>query len=115
MNEVHYSSKSRDWETPNSVFKPLQKEFNIVLDVCATEQNTKCPSHFDIKSNGLKRSWKISKELSKRKAACWMNPPYGKEVGLWVKKAHDEAIKNSESLANPEALDEYRARSELSS
>ena len=38
----------------------------------------------------------------------------GKIVEIAVRSCiHDEAIKNSESLANPEALDEYRGRTEL--
>ncbi len=40
----------------------------------------------------------------------------GKIVEIAVRCCvHNEAIKNSESLANPEALDEYRGRAELSS
>ena len=40
----------------------------------------------------------------------------GKIVEIAVRCCiHNEAIKNSESLANPEALDEYRGRTELSS
>ncbi|MGD7664880.1 DNA N-6-adenine-methyltransferase [Brevibacillus laterosporus] len=26
---------------------------------------------------------------------CWMNPPYGKEIGKWVKKAFEEASKGA--------------------
>jgi site-specific DNA-methyltransferase (adenine-specific) len=26
---------------------------------------------------------------------CWMNPPYGRTIGLWVKKAWDEASRGA--------------------
>jgi len=100
MNEVHYSSKSRDWETPESIFKPLQEEFNIVLDVCATDQNKKCDAYLDRKLNGLTSEWLIVGETGKpSKGACWMNPPYGREVGAWVRKAHAESLKGITTVA----------------
>jgi hypothetical protein len=35
--------------------------------------------------DGLKQDWL---------GTCWMNPPYGREIGLWVKKAFDESKKH---------------------
>ena len=100
MNEVHFSSKSKDWETPGSVFEPLQKEFNIVLDVCASDNNRKCNSYFDKKINGLTADWKLAGEFGKlSKVACWMNPPYGREIGAWVRKAYLESLKGVTTIA----------------
>jgi len=40
--EIHYSSKSIEWETPIELFKKLDNEFGFTLDVCATDSNKKC-------------------------------------------------------------------------
>ena len=84
MNQGLFTSKTPEWETPQKLFDDLDKEFGFTLDVCATKNNTKCPIYFDKKKNGLKQSWKGM--------GCWMNPPYGREIGEWIKKASKEAI-----------------------
>jgi site-specific DNA-methyltransferase (adenine-specific) len=97
MNRVHFSSENREWETPNEVFKPLQKKYNIVLDTCATLENKKTVIYLDKKINGLKADWfTIAGNLG---GSCWMNPPYGRGIELWVKKAHDEALKGMTTVA----------------
>jgi len=48
-----FSSNSTEWETPDSFFKEMQKEFNFTVDVCATAQNTKLFRFFDPKMDGL--------------------------------------------------------------
>lgn len=82
-NNVHFSSDRHDWETPPEVFDPLNEEFGFDLDVCATRDNSKCPSFFSPEDDGLAQSWVGN--------ICWMNPPYGREIGHWVEKAHNEA------------------------
>jgi phage N-6-adenine-methyltransferase len=77
-----FDSKRQDWETPDEIFNPLQKEFGMVLDVCATQENTKCDYYFSIEEDGLKQDWS--------NLCCWMNPPFG-EQGKWVKKAFEES------------------------
>lgn len=99
MNKVHFQSSNKEWETPDSVFTPLQKEFKIVLDVCAGEKNTKCKAYFDKKLNGLSSSWGLAKEVGGENAACWMNPPYGRGIDRWVHKAHEESLKGITTIA----------------
>jgi site-specific DNA-methyltransferase (adenine-specific) len=67
------------WETPPAFFDAVQKEFHLNLDVCATEQNKKCVVFFTKEMDGLSLSWASWR--------CWMNPPYGREIGKWVAKA----------------------------
>lgn len=85
MKEVMFSSKSEEWETPQKLFNELDGEFNFILDPCATKDNHKCPMYFTKKENGLKQDW--GEYLS-----VFMNPPYGKNIGLWVKKAYETAL-----------------------
>lgn len=78
---VHYSSENPDWETPPVFFEKLNKEFHFEIDVCATQQTAKCENFFSLKEDGLSQKWIGS---------CWMNPPYGQEIGGWIEKAYQE-------------------------
>ena len=78
MNPVHFSSKSDEWETPQALFDQLNAKYHFDLDVCALPENAKCQRFFSPEENGLKQDWK---------GRCWMNPPYGRGIGDWVRKA----------------------------
>lgn len=100
MNKVHFKSSDREWETPEAVFQPLKKEFNIQVDVCANAENTKCKAYFDRKINGLTTDWgKALSKFTDKEKACWMNPPYGRGIDNWIKKAHDESLKGVTTVA----------------
>ena len=79
--DVMFSSKSDLWSTPQYLFDELNKEFNFNLDPCANEENHKCEKYFDKSIDGLSQDW------GGRRVYC--NPPYGREIGLWVKKAYE--------------------------
>ena len=72
------SSNSDRWETPQKLFDELNRKYNFELDVCALPENAKCENYFTPEVDGLKQDWR---------GACWMNPPYGREIGKWMKKA----------------------------
>ena len=74
------------WETPKDFFYKMDKEFNFTLDVCAIPENAKCKNYFTPSMDGLIQEWVGS---------CWMNPPYGKEIGLWMKKAYESFLNKS--------------------
>lgn len=38
---------------------------------------------YQLEEDGLSQEWKRT---------CWMNPPYGREIGKWVKKAYETAL-----------------------
>lgn len=71
------------WETPQSFFDRLNAEFCFTLDVCATKDNAKCDRFFTKSCDGLFQDWT---------GRCWMNPPYGREIGKWMKKAYESAL-----------------------
>ena len=85
--EVHYSSKSNEWSTPQKLFDELDKEFNFTLDPCSTHENAKCSMHFTIEENGLEQDW--SKDI------VFMNPPYGRGIRHWIEKAYKESNKGA--------------------
>lgn len=79
MEKVLFTSKSEDWETPQMLFDELNKEFRFSCDVCADKFNYKHVNYYTKEINGLKQNWE---------GVCWCNPPYGRQIGEWVKKAH---------------------------
>ena len=84
--ETMFSHKSDDWSTPQDFFQDLDEEFHFTLDPCADEYNHKCDKWFDISQDGLLQSW--------RGERVFCNPPYGRQVGAWCKKAYEEVREN---------------------
>ena len=82
--ELMFSSAKCEWSTPQDLYDKLNEKYNFTLDVCALPENTKCKDYFTPEIDGLKQDWK---------GVCWMNPPYGREIGKWIKKAYDESRK----------------------
>lgn len=76
-------SQNPEWPTPQHVFDALDREFHFTLDVCANESNHKCERYFDERTDGLKQDWTGE--------VCFMNPPYGKTISKWVRKASESA------------------------
>ena len=89
-------------ETPWEVFLQIERLMGIEFtwDVCATEENSKCPYYYGPDNgeeeskfkNGLKADWSINLELGAGHIYHWMNPPYS-DCASWCKKAYNEAKK----------------------
>ena len=75
-------SKSVEYSTPLALVQPLIEEFNLELDVCASVFNYKLPKYYTVDDNALDKTWHGN---------CWMNPPFDRNLGTWVKKAHSES------------------------
>ena len=85
MDKVLFSSDKMDWETPPKLFDKLNQEFHFTLDPCATVETTKCETYFTKEQDGLVQSWEGE--------TVFCNPPYGREIGKWVKKCSEEGNK----------------------
>ena len=83
LNGSLFSSKTGEWETPVTFFATLDAEFHFTLDVCARPENAKCLRFFSPEQDGLAQSW--AGEI------CFCNPPYGQEIGKWVRKEYEES------------------------
>ena len=81
-SDLMFSSKSDMWETPQNLFNRLDRVFRFELDVCALPENAKCKKFFTPEQDGLSQEWE---------GVCWMNPPYGRAIGKWVRKAFESA------------------------
>jgi phage N-6-adenine-methyltransferase len=82
-----FSSKTDLWSTPQEFFDLCDKKYSFTLDVCATDENAKCTRFFTIEDDGLKQTWD---------GRVWMNPPYGRGIGDWVKKAYLSSLDTAE-------------------
>lgn len=71
MHKVHFSSLRLDWQTPNYIYNELDREFHFDFDPCPANPT------FD----GLNIEWGKSN---------FVNPPYGREIGKWLKKGFEE-------------------------
>lgn len=85
INKGLFSSASNEWATPIAFFRELDAEFHFNLDPCCTHENAKCERHFTLADDGLSRSW----------GGCrvFCNPPYGRDLHKWVRKAYEESHK----------------------
>lgn len=84
--KVHFSSDNQTWSTPQDFFDRLNAEFGFTLDVCALPDSAKCANYFTPEIDGLSQPWE---------GACWINPPYGREIGKWMKKAYEESLRGA--------------------
>lgn len=84
MNQALLSSKNMNWCTPQDFFDRLDLEFGFVLDAAATNETAKCQRYYTPETDGLAQSWQCD-------GAVFCNPPYGRQLGKWVRKAWQEA------------------------
>ncbi len=89
LNKGFFTSKSDQWETPQDLYDDLDNIFGFDLDPCALPSNAKCRRFITPDEDGLKQPWTGN---------VFMNPPYGREIGKWVKKAFDEAQKDGTTV-----------------
>jgi phage N-6-adenine-methyltransferase len=88
---VHFSSATDDWATPQKLFDELNAKYGpFELDPCCSHENAKCGLLYTQEDNGLLQPWAGGTFGVRR---VFMNPPYGRTIGLWVKKAYEESQK----------------------
>jgi hypothetical protein len=74
FNRGLFTSASGHWETPAELYDELYKEFEFNDDPCPINP----------KDDGLSRDWGTR---------TFLNPPYGREIGKWLKKAYEQTKK----------------------
>ena len=83
FNEGLRSSATPEWATPPEFFKQLVEEFGeFDLDPCATADNAKAVHYFTQFDDGLVQEWS---------GKVFMNPPYGRTIKQWMRKAYESA------------------------
>lgn len=82
-NNGRYNGNGRMWETPPEVFDPLNAEFSFTLDPCCTPSSAKAAKFYTEEDDGLAQDWSNER--------VFLNPPYGREIYAWTRKARESA------------------------
>jgi site-specific DNA-methyltransferase (adenine-specific) len=77
-----FTSAADDWTTPDDFYRLLDAEFGFTLDPCCYAQTAKCAEFYTREDDGLSQEWR---------GRVFMNPPYGRAIGAWVRKAYEAA------------------------
>lgn len=78
---VHFMSEKQNWATPPDLFAELHEEFDFTIDVCAEAWNAKLDRFWTEEDDCLEQDWTGER--------CFMNPPYGRQIKHFIKKAHE--------------------------
>lgn len=88
-SDALFASATDEWSTPQDFFDRLDEEFHFTLDVCARPENAKCAAYYTPEQDGLRQAWT---------GRVWCNPPYGRTIGQWCRKASEEIRKGAELI-----------------
>lgn len=80
------------WQTPPELLAPVRSYYggSIPFDVCTTAKNpTEAQGFWTPEDDALHRSWPKQ---------CWVNPPYGGAMRVWVEKAVEEMWEDKEII-----------------
>jgi phage N-6-adenine-methyltransferase len=80
VNPVHFSSQASEWGTPQRLFDELHAEFHFTRDVCASAENCKVKNFWSKADDALAQKWE---------GTLWMNPPYGRAIAMFIRKAYE--------------------------
>lgn len=99
------SSVDMDWITPQEFVDALPFDFDV--DVCATAESAKARFFISPETNALEVPWidrarwskapqhRVLRRRTKETTVCWMNPPYGRDIGRWIEKAYEESLRDA--------------------
>jgi len=74
-----------DWMTPAAVFEPLHAVWDFTGDACATDATAaRRPRYLSPEQDALSTDWDA---IGPR---VWCNPPYGREIGRWFRRAVEQ-------------------------
>ena len=77
------------WTTPRDFFDKVNKEFNFTLDAAAIKSSALVPNYLGPDHDYLWRRDALTVEWvgASEGGAIWLNPPYGRTIKDWVRKA----------------------------
>jgi len=85
MSPVLFSSNKDDWATPAYIFEPLNERFKFDIDICATDENTKCGRWVTPEQDALRQPWDTLGKV------IFMNPPYS-QIKTWMSRAFQASM-----------------------
>jgi site-specific DNA-methyltransferase (adenine-specific) len=82
------------WTTPRDFFDKLNAEFNFGLDAAALQASTLVPDNWygpDHPDPAARDALRIDWNHNSRGRPIWLNPPYGRVIKDWMRKASEVA------------------------
>lgn len=101
INNGLFTSNDSTWTTPQDFFDKLDKEFRFGLDAAALRSSAKVPNYLgpdhDLhwRRDALTVEWTGAADGT----WIWLNPPYGREIKAFMRKAHEEVNKGARVVA----------------
>ena len=83
VNPALFSTGQGEWGTPQHLFDHLHSIYRFTIDLAATAENAKLPRFYTKEQDSLAQDWTGERGF--------LNPPYGRGVGAWVKKAYESS------------------------
>lgn len=100
---INRTSGKIEWYTPLYLIEAAKHVLGAIdLDPASSRTaNTvvKAYRYYDIRRDGLGRSWWNTLDVSPSPSRVWLNPPYGRGISLWIDKLIDEYTKGHVSAA----------------
>ena len=93
-SDTYKTSNDDTWSTPKDFFDELDKEFNFGLDAAALSTSTLVPDNWygpDHPDADRRDAFTNCWSIDAGDKPIWLNPPYGRTIGDWMKRANDEA------------------------
>jgi hypothetical protein len=87
------TSNDDTWTTPRDFYNKLNAEFNFSLDAAALKSSALCSNWFgpDHDNPNLRDGLVMDWSQFASSKTVWLNPPYGRSIGLWTSKANFES------------------------
>ena len=82
------------WTTPRDFFDKLNAEFDFGLDAAALQASTLVPDNWygpDHPDPAARDALRIDWNHNSRGKPIWLNPPYGRVIKDWMRKASEVA------------------------
>lgn len=92
INKSLFTSDKNYWETPQDFFDKLDAVYHFNWDLAASDLNHKASNYFTEKDNSLSQNW------GGLEGNLFLNPPYGRAIKDWVKKASETSLKPNQYL-----------------
>ena len=101
INNGLFTSNDSTWTTPQDFFDKLNDEFHFTLDAAALKSSAKVDNYFGPDHELLWRRDALTCVWDGASGGGWifLNPPYGREIKNFMRKAHEEVQAGAKVVA----------------
>lgn len=92
LNQALFTSDKNYWETPQDFFDELDVVYHFNWDLAASDLNHKTANYFTEQDDSLAQNW------GGLEGNLFLNPPYGRAIKDWVKKASETKLQPNQYL-----------------